>query len=389
MRLVVLVPLLIGVAGNAVAQNAPSILNNSGHAVATAVHALNVLGISHQTNVGPSAGTLVVNQTCAGNCSTFLSAAAAIGRAKNIFQTEYGAGSTSLVVPSVPYQVINQSSTGYTVASFDQSNYSALSLAGIVYSMAYCGSPAVNDYPPIAFVTVLPNHEDATPVGGFGCGYAKGIEFSIPATNNCLPSCAWMPIGGGISININAPSDATAAMSAVLAALKSHHPSWTWGDVKSVLRATASNWSTGYTPFNSVGPAFGYGNIDYVAANAYSGTIYLQPPGFALTATDTAAILTLYPFKTSRRAGEVVYAFSSRPTFPNPSTANEYSYTQVAALVSAHGGSLIYNSNGADGVQSINYSAPASEERFSWRLQSITRRTWPRPIIRERRALSC
>jgi hypothetical protein len=270
--------------GNVFAANPPSILNNSSHAVSSIDAGLIVLGVPHTISAGPSINSLAVNQTCSGGCTEFRTAFNIISDAKNTLRNEYAALSTTMVTPLVPYQVISQSTTGYTLAGHEQANYSALMAGGIVYSMAYCGTPSLFDYPPVAFVTVLPNNSSAVQVGASGCGYAKGIEFSIPVNGtNCLPqSCTWTPISGGLSVNVSSASATTAVMSSVLAALKYNHPLWSWGDVKSVLRATASNWPTGYTAFNASGPAYGYGNINYMAANAYAGSIYLQPPGFSV-----------------------------------------------------------------------------------------------------------
>lgn len=347
----------------------PSILNNSSHIVGAADAGLTVLGISHSTTVGPSSSMLAVNQTCLGGAdnTAFLAPSQIINYASNTSISECAAYSSNTVAPSVPYQVINQSSGGYSVSGFEQANYSALIAAGIVYSMAYCGLPTnrtANDYPPVAFVTVLPNIVIASTSI---CFSTQGIEFSIPVdSNNCTvgSACTWTPISGGGKMDVSTPSATTEAMSAVLAALKFNHPLWTWGDVKSVLRATASNWLSGYAAINPTGPGYGFGNINYVAANSYTGTIYLQPPGFSMQASDANATLTLYPFMTSRRKGEVVYAFLKKPVFPASSSNNEYTYSQLSVLASEYEGALIYSSNGSGGVQSVNYKPSTSADRY-------------------------
>lgn len=349
--------------------NPPSILNNSSHLVHDADATLTVLGIPHRTDIGPSATTLALNQTCPG-CNNFVSAATAISWSQDISHVEYAVGSNAAVMPSVPYQIINQSSAGYTLVGYEQANYSALTSHGIVYSMAYCGTPQAGDYPPVAFVTVLPNTAPEMPAGRSGCGYAQGIEFSIPADNpgNCVvnnaATCRWTPIAGGGSVNVSSPSATTEAMSATLAALRLHHPQWTWGDVKSVLRTTASSWRSGYRKYNASGPAYGYGNINYEAANFYSGVVNLQPPGFSMNATDDDARFVLYPFLTSRRSGEVIYSFTQQPAFPDPQVTDEYTYAQIVSLVSAYDGTLIYNSNGASGIQSVSYTPPSKSQRY-------------------------
>jgi hypothetical protein len=324
----------------------------------------------------PMAAASVTNAYCfaARSGAAFLDRSAAIANAATVAEPEYAAGSSHLVMPSVPYQLINQSSSGYTLAAFDQAAYAALETAGIVYSMAYCGTPQTNDYPPVAFVTVLPNYStnpDRTrgtatsriDPGSSGCGYQQGIEFSIawgyaPIKRVTTTSCA---VDGNSTFDTCSPSSTTEGMTAILAALKWNHPKWTWGDVKSVLRATASNWRSGYAASNANGPAFGYGNVDYSRANLYAGTIFLQPPGMALQTRGDHAVLTLYPFMSSRRAGEVIYAFQSAPTFPPPATSDEYDYAQVLALARSHGGALVYDSHGAGGVQTYDHVSLTSE----------------------------
>jgi hypothetical protein len=210
----------------------------------------------------------------------------------------------------------------------------------------------------VAFVTVLPNNSAPGSVGSSSCGYAQGIEFSIPVNDShCPPGCMWTPIAGRGALDVSSPSATTEAMSAVLAALKTHHPLWTWGDIKSVLRTTASNWRTGYTAVNPSGPAYGYGNIDFSRADAHAGTIFLQPPGLVVRGSATAD-LVLYPFMSSRRSGEVIYAFQSPPTGPSPRVYDEYTYSQIAALVRRYRGRLVHQSNGASGVQSLHVVLP-------------------------------
>lgn len=356
-RILPLLGLLLG--SSVFGANPPSILNDSNHIISDATADLTVLGISYSSTAGPTSSVLAVNQTCSGSCTTYLDPATLIADATNTTQTEYAAGSTVTVSPSVPYQIINQSFLGYTLAGYEQANYSALMSGGLAYSTGLCGVPTASDYPPVAFVTVLPNNTGPSGPGGSGCGYAPGIEFSIPVdSGSCSSTCVWTPIAGGGTIDISTPSATIEAMSAVLAALKSHHSTWNWGDIKSVLRSTASSWAAGYTVYNSVGPALGYGNINYANANAYSGTIYLQPPGLVTAEGGSDVGLTLYPFVTTRRAGEVIYAFTSRPILPSPSSNSEYTYSQVATLASTYGGRFIYNSNGKNGVQTYNYSPP-------------------------------
>jgi IPT/TIG domain len=324
----------------------PSILNNTAHIVDDAISGLNVLGVANSGTSGPTSSTLAVNQTCAGNCVNFLSIPAAITAATTPTAVNYAAGSSTVVSEAVPYQIINQSSSGY-VLSNDQ-YLSGVVDPALVYSMAYCGTPAAGDYPPVSFVTVLPNNDAAVTVGSTGCGYAQGIEFSIPVSPAGCTTCTWTPIVGGGSMDVSSPSATTEAMSAVLAALKVNHPQWTWGDIKSVLRTTASNWATGYTPYAANGPAFGYGNINFPAANGYTGQIYLQSPGLSVVSVGSSLRFDVYPFLTSRRVGEVVYGFTSMPVLPSPGSNNEYTYAQISALAAQYSGSIFLTTTGLD-----------------------------------------
>jgi hypothetical protein len=309
----------------------------------------------------PGATANVTNAYCFSSLGPgFVAAPTIIANATHASQPEYEANGTAVVAPAVGYQLINQSSAQYSLAGYEQPNYTALEAGGIAYSMAFCGMPTASDYPAVAFVTVLPTAIPSGPIppytgnGAAQCAYAQGIEFSLLST--CfVGACSWTPISGGGSMDSSTPSATTEAMSATLVALKSNHPAWTWGDVKSVLRTTASNWTTGYAAYNSSGPAFGYGNINYSSANTYKGTIYLQPPGMRLDSRGDYELVTLYPFMSTRRAGEVLYVYSSPPTFPSPGANNEYSYAQISALASTYGGALAYASSGASGEQTYTY----------------------------------
>jgi len=328
----------------------------------------------------PTTAASVTNAYCfaARSGAAFLDRLVAVTNASTVAEPQYAAGSNRLVTPAVPYQLINQSSSGYTLAAFDQAAYTALESAGIVYSMAYCGTPQTNDYPPVAFVTVLPNYStnsDRTrgsvtsrvAPGSSGCGYQQGIEFSIAwgyAPIKAANSTASCQTDGGTRFDTCSPSSTTEGMTAILAALKWHHPKWNWGDVKSVLRATASNWRSGYAAMNANGPAFGYGNVDYSRANSYAGTIFLQPPGMSLQVHGNHAVLTMYPFMSSRRAGELIYVYKSAPTLPSPATSDEYGYAQILALARGHGGTLVYDSHGASGIQTYDHASSTRETLY-------------------------
>jgi hypothetical protein len=269
-----------------------------------------------------------------------------------------GSPADAPVYPRVAYQVINQSSAGsMSITALDQQNYAALVASSIVYSIAYCGSPIAGDYPPVSFVTVLPNNAPSnTALGRSYCGYASGIEFSIPVTSG-----TWTPVNKSMgSCDVSSPSATTEFMTAVLAALKYNHSRWTWGDVKAVLRITASNWRTGYVAYNSSGPAFGYGNLNYVNANAYSGTIYLQPPGMTLASHGDYATITLYPFLQTRRHHEAIYIVATGFSMPAPQNGSEYTQAEIASLVSARHLSAITPNAGPSRLPTLIYTPSVS-----------------------------
>jgi hypothetical protein len=282
---------------------------------------------------------------------------AVIAAAANTSQVEYQPGtanSTGTPNPDAPYAIVNESAAGYNIR-FDQQNYAALEADNIIYSMGYCGTPGAGDYPPIAFTTVLPNIIAAGAVNTGECGYAQGIEFSIPVDPGPFASCVqpanpanesqctWTPFPGAPALDAESPSSTTELLSGTLSVLKQNHPSLTWGDIKGALRQTASCWGTGYAASCGSGSAigFGYGNINFVAANAISApsSIFLQPPGMQIGSTVVVGnnqfmlTFTLYPFLQTRRVMEAVYLGG---TWPAPATGcggtcNEFTAAQIAA----------------------------------------------------------
>ena len=315
----------------------PNVLSNTDHIVSDVTAAISILSGSNTVDQTCPTGTTPGVSCFSVGGPGFVSALMLPSYATNSVITNYLAG-TATPANHAPYGVLNQSSTGYDLA-LDQSNYNALESAPALFVMAFCGGPGSDGaYPPIAMSTILPN--TTGPLSGNTCGYATGIEFSMTA--------------GYKGFATGSPSGTTEAFSGVYAVLAANHPTWTWGDVKSALRQTASNWSGGYTAFNASGPGFGFGNIDYDSANAISSTasIYLQSPGMQLLNHGHYLTIVLYPFLTTRRAKEVVYIGG---TWPAASTGNELTAAQIASA----GGTKIIDDGGATGTQSFTY-APAA-----------------------------
>lgn len=319
----------------------PNVLSNTSHFVLDISGAISILG-----------GSAIVDQTCpsggagyspgssCGTTNSFVPPQVFPGYAVNGALSFYSANTSTPIVNHEPYGIISQSSTGYNLAMYDQDNYNTLVANSTLYNTAYCGGPSSGDaYPPIAVATILPNNFSS--LASNLCGYATGIEFSMSV--------------GYKGFDTGSASGTTASMAGVFQVLATNHPTWTWGDIKGSLRQTASNWSTGYTAFNSSGPAFGFGNINYDSANAISSTasIFLQAPGMAIDNHQYYVSITIYPFVTTRRAKEVVYIGG---TWPSASSVNEL----TAAQISSAGGTKIFDDGGATGAQTFSYAPAAS-----------------------------
>lgn len=323
----------------------PNVLSNTDHIVGDVTSAISILGGSNTVNqTCPSSTTPGVGCFTNGGPSFILNTAL-IANAVDNTVAEYLAGTaTSTGTPNsnVPYQILNQSSTGYHLTQYDQNVYSSLIANSQIYVMAYCGGPGTGDaYPPIAASTILPNTTGS--LASQTCGYALGIEFSMTA--------------GYKGFATGSPSGTTEAFSGVYAVLGANHPTWTFADIKGALRQTASNWAAGYAPSATPGGviSYGFGNIDYDSANAISSTnnIFLQSPGMTISNHGYYAIITLYPFRSTRRANEVVYIGG---TWPAASASNELTASQIAAA----GGTLVYSSNGTDIEPVFTYTPAVS-----------------------------
>ena len=323
---------------------APTVLSNTDHATYNVTpNVLSNLSISGVTidQTCPTGGTGYGGNACGSNGS-FLPFSSFVTLAANA-GTTYAIG-TSTTRNSQPYTLLTQSSTGYTLAGIDQAFYSTLTTSGTLYNIAFCGTAYATDYPPVAASTVLPSN-------GGGCAYGAGIEFSIAY--------------GASGYYTDSPSNTTASVAAIFAAMASNHPTWTWGDIKGALRQTASNWSSGYAPCTLNGAAsctagttnsYGYGNVNYTNATAIGSTasIYLEPPGFTVQNGRYYAIFTLYPFKTTRRVSEAVYVGGTG--WPAANTVNEL----TAAQITATGATKITTCNTANGIVTCAYMAPAN-----------------------------
>jgi hypothetical protein len=316
----------------------PNVLSNTSHFVLDVPNAISILGGSSTTvdQTCPSGGAGYFPGSNCGTTNSFVPAEVFVTYATNGALSFYSANTASPVINHEPYGIITQSSTGYNLLTYDQNNYNTLETNSVLYMTAYCGGPGSGDaYPPVAVSTILPNY--APSLASNSCGYATGIEFSMSQNYKGLDT--------------NSPSGTTASMAGLFQVLAQNHPTWTWGDRKAALRQTASNWTSGYVGFNASGPAFGFGNVNYDAANGLSSTanIYLQAPGMRILNYSYYASITIYPFVTTRRAKEVVYIGG---TWPSASSINEMTATQIASA----GGTKIFDDGGATGAQTFSYA---------------------------------
>jgi hypothetical protein len=319
----------------------------------------NILNLTDHVNEEGSLGTsvfgltFIVDDTCSlpivgSPCtSTTVGPSQAPAAAVNssVAQTVVypGTALTSTGTPNthVPYGVINNSYYGYDVQT-EQAIYTTLLANSVAFAMPFCNSGIAQPYPPVAMVGSLPNNISSGNESAI-CAAAAGVEFSISA--------------GYLGLDTSSASATSASMATTIAAIANSHPTWLWGDIKGALRQTASNWATGYAVSTGSGSAlgYGYGNISYTAAAALNSptAVYLQAPGMTVQNGGYYAVVTLYPFITSRRAKEVVYAGG---TWPAASSINE----MTAAQITAAGGTKVFDDGGITGIQSFVYTPAVS-----------------------------
>lgn len=297
--------------GCALAQAAPSVLNDGTHAadkIAPAITA--TLGSQPLFLDYSTSGDFVANSS-------------------NVSNGYFAVGTTTPTVNHAVYAVINSSSCCYQ-SSYDQQYYATLIGQGTLFSSPMAvqvgGTLPAGTAPPVAFVS-------SSSQNSFNGGTGWGIEFGLSTSY--------------LGLDTSADSWVSAEMAGFLAALLNNHPTWTPGDVKAALRVTAANWATGYDHTH-----FGYGLINWSAANS-PGTLYLQPPGVMVQNNGYFAGITLFPFRQTRRVREVIYSVSAAYVWP---VKNEYTTSDLTAS----GGTLLYTSNGTDVMPAFSYAPAAS-----------------------------
>jgi len=294
----------------------PNVLNATTHAdtfIAPAINA--VLGSGHVDT------DIFVDYYGAGTVANMIAASSNTG-------ASYTSVASGLTVNHAPYKVINASLCCFATAT-DQANYPSLVSGDIAYAQPIGTLPLpAGSAPPTAMITASsPNSGDGPGTNG------SGLEFGLSASY--------------LGLDTSADSWDSAAIAGFVAALEFNHPTWNFFDAKAALRVTAGQWATGYSSSN-----FGFGFVNWSAANAAS-TLYLQGPGMTVRNQVDAAVITLYPFRQTRRTREVIYSVPAAYTWP---IKNEY----TASDLTASGGTLLYTSNGTDVEPTYTFMPVAS-----------------------------
>lgn len=150
--------------------------------------------------------------------------------------------------------------------------------------------------------------------------------YTAPGGNNYVskPGVEWRLDGSEFSVGTTL-STLTAANAGLMATLRYEHTTWNWFDVKAALRQTGTNWATGYDATD-----YGFGNVYYASSTILADNeILLQAPSVATSTTAYGQYqFTVYPFKQTRRAKEVLFQFDTNPGFQ----ANELTLAEVQAL---------------------------------------------------------
>ncbi len=243
----------------------------------------------------------------------------------------------------------------------DLINYTSVVNQGVLNPWAY--DPTVGGgsawtstaYPPVD----LPNVTTCTSnsAANFGQEFCMGGVTGNPPTNLGGTACRENP-------STDSPSDSTSQFSQLLAAFYYVHnvvgsQAFNLFDIRQAFAQTSSNYATGY---NSSAGGYGVVNYNFSGSGAASLTspsqVFLRGPGMLLNDHGFYTTVNLYPFKTTRRSFEVVYVFTSKPTF---AVKNEYTTSDITAL----GGTLIFTGSGASGpvAPTVNY-LPTSSGTF-------------------------
>ncbi|MBT0663483.1 hypothetical protein KI809_04130 [Geobacter pelophilus] len=217
---------------------------------------------------------------------------------------------------------------------FDSALYPKMVAYSLAHVYAYVPKKPQpkNVPPPAVFVTV-------NMVGGQS---GHGIEFGMPTT--------YMDGKGKSSY----PSGVTAQLAGLLASLKFRHPDWNWFDVKAALRATAANYLSGYDPAR-----YGYGLIDYFAANALTDAAALPlfaPAAVVARIRSSSIDFAVNSFRQSRRSVDAVFTFKTPPA----TGGKELTLGEITAM----GGTQAFSGETSLRTNRYRYTAAKEETLF-------------------------
>lgn len=243
----------------------------------------------------------------------------------------YASVASGATVNHAPYPIGGFSACCWTSA-VDPQTYSALLSQHALFTMAYAASINVQPtgtQPPILTSSVSSSNS----VNG---GTGPGIEFALSA--------------GYLGLDTSADSWDTAELAGFYISMEFQHPTWNVFDIKGAFRQTAANWATGYSEIN-----YGYGALNYASATLVSApsAVYLEPPMVSIQNNGFFAVITLYPFRQTRRDHEVIYSVNASYNWP---VKNEYTASDIAAS----GATLLFTGNSTDTTPQFTYSPATS-----------------------------
>ncbi len=307
--------------------------------LSNSIHAENTIGATIDQLLGTpyTSSQFVIDYTddyCSDNTAIFagFTPLAAIENTGQAYCSSLNGATTT---PSFPYQMFT---TSYTENPGDSvSTYNQFASNDITDNYAF-----TNDTPPaIALPTTL-----YTSPGSSAFASAAGVEWTLDPTVFCSSSLSCM----------------TAANAGVMSWLRLEHPTWNWYDVKAAMRQNGTNWTTGYAPKD-----YGFGVVNATTTNELSDNqILLQPPEVTATTTGMTygqITFTLFPFRQTRRAEDVLFEFPSNPGF-QPGVASSSDLT--LADIQAFGGTVVTDYSGSLATTTAPIFNPVSNAYFVW-----------------------
>ncbi len=320
--------------GTAAAEAAPiMILSNSSHEMDEMGATINqLLGHTYTSS------QFIIDYTTDSSCpngTTDFAGFTPLAAIENTGVTYCSTLTNATTTPQFPYQMFT---TSFTENPGDSvSTYNQFASYDVTDNYAF-----TNDTPP---AIALPTTLYTSPGSSVFCS-AAGVEWTLDPTVFCSSSLSCM----------------TAANAGLMSWLRLEHPTWNWYDVKAAMRQNGTNWTTGYAPKN-----YGFGVINATTTNELSDSqILLQPPEATATTTGTPygqITFTLFPFRQTRRAEDVLFEFPSNPGFqPGIASSSDLTLANIQAL----GGTKITDYTGSLATTTAPIFFPVSNAYFVW-----------------------